>query len=111
MDIVEKQILVSVARIRLMSTDVEQLDGICKEMKRIADRSGVKMRGPIPLPTRKLNLPVRKSPSGQGPATWENYELRIHKRLIDIDADDRTMRQIIRLNVSRTIFVEIELRT
>ena len=63
------------------------------------------------LPTKKLNLPVRKSPSGQGTATWEDYELRIHKRLIDIDADDRTMRQIIRLNVSRSIFVEIELRT
>ena len=59
----------------------------------------------------KLKLPVRKSPSGQGTATWEDYELRIHKRLIDIDADDRTMRQIIRLNVSRSIFVEIELRT
>jgi small subunit ribosomal protein S10 len=107
----EKDVLVSVARIRLMSTDVGQLDGICKEMKRIAEKSGVKMRGPIPLPTKKLKLPVRKSPSGQGTATWEDYELRIHKRLIDIDADDRTMRQIIRLNVSRSIFVEIELRT
>ncbi len=103
--------LVNVARIRLMSTDVEQLDGICNEMKRIAEKSGVKMRGPIPLPTKKLILPVRKSPSGQGTATWEDYELRIHKRLIEIDADDRTMRQIIRLNVSRSIFVEIELRT
>ncbi|NHJ02244.1 MAG: 30S ribosomal protein S10 [Candidatus Heimdallarchaeota archaeon] len=103
--------LVAVARIRLMSADVRQLDGICDEMRRIADKSGVKMRGPIPLPTKKLNLPVRKSPSGQGTATWEDYELRIHKRLIDIDADDRTMRQIIRLNVSRSLFVEIELRT
>ena len=111
LDILEKDILVSVARIRLMSTDVGQLDGICNEMRRIAEKSGVKMRGPIPLPTKKLQLPVRKSPSGQGTATWENYELRIHKRLIDIDADDRTMRQIIRLNVSRSIFVEIELRT
>ena len=103
--------LVAVARIRLMSADVGQLDGICDEMRRIADKSGVKMRGPIPLPTKKLKLPVRKSPSGQGTATWEDYELRIHKRLIDIDADDRTMRQIIRLNVSRSLFVEIELRT
>jgi len=103
--------LVAVARIRLMSADIKQLDGICNEMTRIAERSGVKMRGPIPLPTKKLKLPVRKSPSGQGTATWEDYELRIHKRLIDIDADDRTMRQIIRLNVSRSLFVEIELRT
>ncbi|MHA1206965.1 MAG: 30S ribosomal protein S10, partial [Candidatus Hodarchaeales archaeon] len=37
-----------------MSTDVGQLDGICNEMKRIAEKSGVKMRGPIPLPTKKL---------------------------------------------------------
>ncbi len=93
-----------------MSTDISQLDNICEEMKRIAVKSGVKLRGPVPLPTKILTIPVRKSPSGQGTATWEDYQMRIHKRLIDIDADERTMRQIIRLNVSRDIHVEIELR-
>jgi len=103
--------MVSVARIRLMSTDPNELGAICDEMRRISDRTGVKMRGPVPLPTKRLRITTRKSPCGEGTNTWESYEMRIHKRLIDIDADERTMRQIIRLNISRSIFVEIELKS
>lgn len=102
--------MVAVARIRLMSNDYKELDNVCDEMKNIAKRTGVRLRGPIHLPTRRLVVPTRKSPCGQGTNTWEKYEMRIHKRLIDIDAEERTMRQIIRLNIKRSIFVEIELR-
>lgn len=100
----------TIARIRLMSTNHHELDGICQEMKQISERTGVRMRGPVHLPTRRLKVPTRKSPCGEGTSTWETYEMRIHKRLIDIDAEEKTMRQIIRLNVSRSIFVEIELK-
>ena len=93
-----------------MSTNHHELDGICQEMKQISIRTGVRMKGPVHLPTRKLIVPTRKSPCGEGTQTWEQYEMRIHKRLIDIDAEEKTMRQIIRLNVSRSIFVEIELK-
>ena len=93
-----------------MSTNHHELDGICQEMKQISERTGVRMRGPVHLPTRRLRFPKRKIPCGEGTATWETYEMRIHKRLIDIDAEEKTMRQIIRLNVSRSIFVEIELK-
>ena len=102
--------MVAVARIRLMSNDYKELDNVCDEMKNIAKRTGVRLRGPIHLPTRRLVVSTRKSPCGQGTNTWEKYEMRIHKRLIDIDAEERTMRQIIRLNIKRSIFVEIELR-
>ncbi|MFX1511228.1 MAG: 30S ribosomal protein S10 [Promethearchaeota archaeon] len=101
--------MVSVARIRLMSTDPIELDNICDEMKGITQRTGVQMRGPVHLPTKKLRVTTRKSPCGEGTSTWEHYEMRIHKRLIDIDADERAMRHIIRLEVPRRIFVEIEL--
>jgi ribosomal protein uS10 len=93
-----------------MSTNHHELDGICQEMKQISERTGARMSGPVHLPTRKLVVPTRKSPCGEGTQTWEQYEMRIHKRLIDIDAEEKTMRQIIRLNVSRSIFVEIELK-
>ena len=93
-----------------MSTNHYELDGICQEMKQISERTGVRMRGPVHLPTRRLRVRTRKSRCGEGTATWETYEMRIHKRLIYIDAEEKTMRQIIRLNVSRSIFVEIELK-
>jgi small subunit ribosomal protein S10 len=50
-----------------------------------------------------------KSPAGEGTKTWDKWELRIHKRLIDVDADDRTMRQMMRIQVPDDVFIEIEL--
>ena len=102
--------MVQRARIRLSSTDPKHLLNICGEVKRIVSRTGVKMSGPIPLPTRKLVVPVRKTPCGEGTPTWEKWSMQIHKRLIDIDADERTMRQIMRIRIPEEVFIEIELK-
>jgi len=101
--------MVRKARIRLSSTDYKKLEEICEELKAIAIKTGVKMNGPVPLPTKRLRLPVRKTPCGEGTATWDRWELRIHKRLIDIDSEERVMRQIMRIRVPEEVFVSIEL--
>ncbi|RLG58189.1 MAG: 30S ribosomal protein S10 [Candidatus Hydrothermarchaeota archaeon] len=99
------------ARIKLSGTDHKKLEEVCEQVKEIARKTGVNISGPIPLPTKRLRVPVRKSPSGDGTATWEKWEMRIHKRLIDIEADERTMRQIMRVRVPDGVNIEIELRT
>ena len=95
------------ARIRLASTSYEKLNDVCKQVKDIVRRTGVKISGPVPLPTKKLRVPVRKTPCGEGTSTWEKWELRIHNRLIDIDADERTLRQIVRVRVPEEVYIEI----
>ena len=97
------------ARIRLTSTDYRKLEDVCGELKAIAEKTGVKITGPLPLPTKKLKVPVLKSPCGEGTQTWDKWELRIHKRLIDIDAEDRVMRRIMRIRVPDEVYVSIEL--
>ena len=97
------------ARIRLTSTDYSKLEEVCGELRSIAEKTGVKITGPIPLPTKKLKVPVLKSPCGEGTQTWDKWELRIHKRLIDIDAEDRVMRRIMRIRVPEEVYVSIEL--
>ena len=62
------------------------------------------------LPTKKLVVPTRKSPDGEGKASWEKWELRIHKRLIGIGADERAMRQVMKVNVPDNVSIEIELK-
>jgi len=99
------------ARIRLSSTDPKKLDEVCKQLVEIAKRVGITPKGPIPLPTRRIVVPTRKSPDGEGTATWDKWELRIHKRLIDMQADDRAMRQIMRIQVPEEVAIEIELKT
>ncbi len=97
------------ARIKLTSTNVENLTQVCQDIKSITEKTGVKVRGPQPLPTKKLKVVTRKAPSGQGTNTYDRWEMRVHRRLIDLDADDRTMRQLMRLRVPEDVFIEVNL--
>jgi small subunit ribosomal protein S10 len=98
------------ARIKLSSVDHKKLDEICQQVKRIVETTGVRMSGPIPLPTKKLVVPCRKSPDGEGSATWDHWEMRIHKRLIDLEADERALRQLMRIPIPKDVHIEIVLK-
>jgi small subunit ribosomal protein S10 len=53
---------------------------------------------------------VRKSPCGGGSETWDHWEMRIHKRLIELDAEERALRQLMRIQVPDGVNIEIVLR-
>jgi len=103
-----------VARIKLSGKSPEDLETITSEIKDIAKRFGVSYRGPMPLPTKKLKLTVLKTPcgdgTGHGNATYDKWEMRIHKRMVDVQADDRALRQIMRINIPQGIHIEIKLK-
>jgi small subunit ribosomal protein S10 len=97
------------ARIKLASIDIDKLNQTCTFIKDIADKTGVDMRGPIPLPTKRMKLTTRRSPCGQGTATWERYEMRVHKRLIDLGLDERALRLVMRVPIPEGLNIEIEM--
>ena len=80
------------ARISLSGTDPAKVDSVCAQIKGISQRTGVDIRGPVPLPTKKLRVPI-------------------HKRLIDLDADERALRQLMRIQVPDGVNIEIVLRS
>jgi small subunit ribosomal protein S10 len=97
------------ARIKLASTDIDKLNQVCSYIKDIADKTGVDMRGPIPLPTKKLRMATRRCPCGDGSATWERFEMRIHKRLIDLGIDERALRLVMKVPIPEGLNIEIEM--
>ncbi|MGB9167513.1 MAG: 30S ribosomal protein S10 [Nitrososphaeraceae archaeon] len=97
------------ARIKLTSTNLSTLDGVCSEIKGLGEKSGIKLKGPYPLPTKKMKVVTRKSPCGQGTNTWDKYELRIHRRVIDMGADDKAIRQLMRLRIPDDVYIEVSL--
>src|SRR5438094_8805823 len=101
--------MVSKARIRLSSTDPKDINTICGEIREIAEKPGVKLMGPIPLPTKKLMVPTRKSPAGQGTNTYDKWEMRIHKRLIDVDPNELLLKGLMRIQGPDAVFIEVEL--
>ena len=97
------------ARIKLTSTNLTMLESVCSEIRGIGEKNGIKRRGPHPLPTKTMKLVTRKSPCGQGTNTWDKYELRIHRRVIDLGADDRSIRQLMRLKIPDDVYIEVSL--
>ena len=96
------------ARISLSGTDPKKVDSVCTQIKTILERTGVAMSGPIPLPTKRLVVPCRKSPDGEGTETWERWEMRIHKRMIDIAADERALHMVMRVPIPQDVNIEIQ---
>jgi ribosomal protein uS10 len=97
------------ARIKLSSVDPKQLDEICNQIKEIANKTGVEIRGPVPLPTKRLKIFTRKTPCGAGRETYEKWEMRIHKRVIDLGMDERALRLIMRIPIPKDVNIEMEI--
>lgn len=97
------------ARIILISKDIKELESVCTQIVDVTKKTGASYSGPVPMPTRTMKVTTRKSPDGEGSETWERWEMRIHKRVVDIDADERSLRQIMRIQVPDGVHIEIEL--
>ena len=97
-------------RIKLNSTEIESLNAICESIKDIAKKSGIAISGPVPLPTKRLKITTRKSPCGNGTATFDRFEMRIHKRLIDLPANEKVLHSIMRLQIPKNVNIKIEVK-
>ena len=97
------------ARIKIASSDINKVNEVSDYIKNIAEKTGVEMRGPIPLPTKRLKLTTRKGPCGNGTSTWDRFEMRIHKRLIDLGIDERALRLVMRIPIPEGLNIEIEM--
>ena len=98
------------ARIRLSSVKLDAITSVCEQIEHVCQNQGIKKFGPIPLPTKHLRVPVMKNVSGQGTNKVSKFEIRIHKRLIDIVANERSMHLIMKIQIPETVLVEIELQ-
>ncbi len=95
-------------RIRMEAYDHRALDSSAKEIVEQARRTNARVSGPIPLPTRIERYTVLRSPH-VNKKSREQFEMRTHKRLIDIyDANARTVEALNRLVVPAGVFVKIK---
>lgn len=98
------------ARIKLSSTNYDTLEDICNKILDVAEKTGAKHSGKIPLPTKKLLIATRKSPCGGGTESYEHWQMRVHKRMLDIQADERTLKRVMRVEIPEEVHLEIDLK-
>merc|ERR1712167_150161 len=97
-------------RITLTSRNVQNLEKVCSDLIRGAKEKRLKVKGPVRLPTKVLRITTRKSPCGEGTNTWDRYEMRIHKRLIDLHSPSEIVKQITSISIEPGVEVEVTIQ-
>ena len=62
------------------------------------------------MPTKILRITTRKTPCGEGSKTWDRFQMRIHKRLIDLPANEKILHHIVRMQIPKSVNVKIEMK-
>ena len=94
-------------RVRLRGYDIELVDQAAKSIVAAVKKTGAKISGPIPLPT-KVNRVTVLSSVHVNIKSREQFEMRTHKRLIDIEPVDGTLESMMKLELAAGVDVDIK---
>ncbi|CAL8164340.1 unnamed protein product [Prunus armeniaca] len=80
---------------------------VCTDLVRGAKDKRLRVKGPVRMPTKVLHITTRKSPCGEGTNTWDRFELRVHKRVIDLFSSPDVVKQITSITIEPGVEVEV----
>jgi small subunit ribosomal protein S10 len=96
-------------RIRLKAYDHRVIDQSAREIVETVKRTGARVAGPVPLPTRVERFTVQRSPHADK-KSQETFEQRTHKRLLDIiDPNAKTVDELKKLNLPAGVDITIKI--
>ncbi|CAM9276582.1 unnamed protein product [Bubo scandiacus] len=104
---VEQEVAIHRIRITLTSRNVKSLEKVCADLIRGAKEKNLKVKGPVRMPTKTLRITTRKTPCGEGSKTWDRFQMRIHKRLIDLHSPSEIVKQITSISIEPGVEVEV----
>ncbi|KAF5926266.1 hypothetical protein HPG69_011396 [Diceros bicornis minor] len=104
---VEPEVAIHRIRITLTSRNVKSLEKVCADLIRGAKEKNLKVKGPVRMPTKTLRITTRKTPCGEGSKTWDRFQMRIHKRLIDLHSPSEIVKQITSISIEPGVEVEV----
>jgi small subunit ribosomal protein S20e len=104
---INKKIFREHVRIILASRKIKSLEKICNNIIEKGKDKNLKVKGPIKIPTKILKITTRKSPCGEGTNTWDMFELRIHKRVIDLFSTENIIKQITSIKIEPGVEIEV----
>jgi len=97
-------------RLKLKSFESDLLDSSVRDIIETIRKTGAKVKGPIPLPTRISRYTVLRSPH-VNKKSREQFEIRVHKRLLDIvDASQQTVDALMKIDLPAGVDIEVKLQ-
>lgn len=80
---------------------------VCADLVKGAKEQKLKVKGPVRMPTKTLKITTRKTPCGEGSKTWDRFQMKIHKRVIDLHSPYSVVKQITSINIEPGVEVEV----
>merc|ERR1712018_573701 len=94
-------------RITLTSKNVKSLEKGCADLIKGAKDKELKVKGPVRMPTKTLRITTRKTPYGEGSKTWDRFQMRIHKRIVDFECAQAQILNITQVQLEPGVEVEV----
>ncbi len=83
---------------------------VCADLISRAKDKQLVVKGPVRMPTKTLRITTRKTPNGEGSKTWDRFEMRVHKRLIDLISPSEIVKQITSISIEPGVEVEVTIQ-
>merc|ERR1711964_266647 len=104
-------------RITISAQNAKAVDKACLEIcqrakslnNNVQGSSAITIKGPRPMPTRRLRITTRKTPCGEGSKTWDRFQMRIHKRIIEFECAQAQILNITQVQLEPGVHVELTL--
>jgi len=98
-------------RLTITSSKLSNLQKVCDNLSMKLRQAHLNVRGPIPMPRRRLRITTRRAPCGNGTETYDHFELRIHKRVIDFVGNAQAVQQVTKIGLEPDVHVEVSVIT
>ena len=96
-------------RVILKSQEVKNLDYVASKIIELSKEKHFEVRGPRYMPNKVLKITTRKGPGGNGTATFDRLELRIHTRIIDIKCNPNNVSDITDFKIKPGVDINIKI--
>lgn len=83
------------------------LVSVCADLISGAKKQNLRVKGPVRMPTKILRITTRKTPCGEGSKTWDRFQMRVHKRVIDLHSPSEIVKQITSISIEPGVEVEV----
>eukprot|EP01028_Stygiella_incarcerata_P003172 TRINITY_DN1606_c0_g2_i2.p2 TRINITY_DN1606_c0_g2~~TRINITY_DN1606_c0_g2_i2.p2 ORF type:complete len:114 (+),score=12.77 TRINITY_DN1606_c0_g2_i2:402-743(+) len=82
---------------------------VCSSIIKSAKKKQLKVKGPVRMPTKTLRITTRKSPCGNGTNTFDRFEMRVHKRVIDMYSTPSVVKEVADVRLPKGVEIEVTL--
>ena len=97
-------------RITFSSGKLDAIQQVTNSLVGNAKNGAIKIRGPVRLPNKHLRICCRRTPCGEGSKTWDNWEMTVFKRYIDLECTAAQMKEVTSITIPSGVEINVDFR-